>query len=108
VPADSPPESLPAIIFQYLFTVLLLRASHRKARCRTDHLLRVAGVFTLAALTMTCQTTLAAGITRFFARPLVRGAFLMRCLATLAGNLALSHSIHRRKTTIFFCHSRPP
>ena len=52
-------------------------------------ILCIAGVFPLAPLAMTRQTTLAARITRFFARPLVRGALLMRGLATLAGNLAL-------------------
>jgi hypothetical protein len=34
----------------------------------------------------------------------VRGAFLVRGLASLAGDLALLGSIHRCKSTIFFCH----
>ena len=53
---------------------------------------------------MARHPALAARLTRFLARPLVRGPFLMRGLAALAGNLALLASIHRCKSTILFGH----
>ena len=57
------------------------------------------------APTMARHTTLAAGITRFLAGPLVGRALLMGCLAALAGNLALLHAVHRSETTILFSHT---
>ena len=53
---------------------------------------------------MARHAALAAGLTRFFARPLVRRALLMRGLAALARNLALLASIHRCKSAVFFGH----
>jgi hypothetical protein len=53
---------------------------------------------------MTRHSAFAAGFTSFFARPLVRRSFLMRCFASLAGDLALFPSIHRSKSAVLFCH----
>jgi len=71
------------------------------------HLLRLAGVSLLAPSAMTRQPTFAARVARLFTRPLVRITFLMRSLATLAGNLFLLAAIHGRKSAIFFCHVDP-
>ena len=57
---------------------------------------------------MTRDPAFAAGITRFFAGPLVRCSLLMGGFATLARNLALLGRIHRRESTIFFGHLVPP
>src|SRR5688572_25361567 len=55
----------------------------------------VALLLLLAA--MARHPAFAARLPRFLTRPLVRGALLMRGLATLAGNLALLAPIHRCK-----------
>jgi hypothetical protein len=55
---------------------------------------------------MARHPALASRFTRFLARPLVRGSFLMRGLAALARNLALFASVHRRKSSILFGHLR--
>src|SRR5581483_4767206 len=77
---------------------------------RRSAVVRILPADALAALllllpAMTRHAALAPRLTRFLARPLVSGAFLMRRFATLAGNLALLRSIHRRKSAIFFCHA---
>src|SRR5687768_9528043 len=54
---------------------------------------------------MARHAALAAGFTRFLAGPLVGRALLMGCLATLAGNLALFHAVHRSESTILFSHT---
>ena len=53
---------------------------------------------------MARHPALAAGFARFLARPLVRGALLVRRLAALARNLALLVAVHRSKSAILFCH----
>jgi hypothetical protein len=57
---------------------------------------------------MTRDPAFAAGITRFFAGPLVGCPFLMGGFPALAGYLALLGRIHRRESTIFFGHLVPP
>src|SRR5262249_61282564 len=52
---------------------------------------------------MARHATLAAGLARLFARPLVRRPLLMRGLAALARDLSLLVPVHRRKSTILFC-----
>src|SRR4029079_14249644 len=86
----------------------ILRATERTRRHLARHRLLRLGrqLFLLAA--MARHPALAPGFARFLTGPLVRRAFLMRGLAALARNLALLHSIHRRKSTIFFCHDHPP
>src|SRR5688572_25262948 len=54
---------------------------------------------------MARHAALAAGLARFFAGPLMGRALLMRCLATLAGNLALLGAVHRRESAILFSHT---
>src|SRR5262249_36832323 len=51
------------------------------------------------------HAALAAGLARFLAGPLVRGALLMRRLAALARDLPLLVPVHRCKATILFCHA---
>src|SRR5262245_33635764 len=75
---------------------------HRFVRHRLRRLLRLRLLLLLAA--MARHPALAAGLTCFFARPLVSRAFLMRGLATLARNLALLVSVHRCESTILFGH----
>jgi hypothetical protein len=58
----------------------------------------------LATALVTGDPTLPSGIAGFFARPLVRGAFLMRGFSAFAGDLTLLGAVHRRETTIFLCH----
>src|SRR5438045_5597528 len=78
-----------------------------------DHLLRVRARLVaahLAALLLLLPSVarhaaLAAGLARFLARPLVRGAFLVRRLAAFARDLSLLVPVHRRKAAIFFCHA---
>ena len=53
---------------------------------------------------MARHPALAAGLTRFLTRPLVRRPFLVSGLAALAGDLALFVSIHRSKSAIFLGH----
>jgi hypothetical protein len=53
---------------------------------------------------MTRHPAFAAGFARFFARPFVRGALLMRRFATLRRDISLLPSVHRCEPTIFFCH----
>src|SRR5439155_20311706 len=60
-------------------------------------------LFLLAA--MARHAALAARFTRFFTRPLVRGALLVRRLAALARDLSLLVPVHRCKATIFFSHA---
>src|SRR5688500_16057637 len=57
---------------------------------------------------MACHSTLAAGFARFLAGPLVGRALLVGRLATLAGNLALFHAIHRGESAILFSHTSLP
>src|SRR5580765_1132054 len=70
------------------------------ARIRRDHIL----VLLLLLPPMAGHPALAAGFARFFARPLVRGALLVRRFSTLAGNLALLDTFHRGESTILCCH----
>jgi hypothetical protein len=53
---------------------------------------------------MTRETALAAGRLRLLTSPFVRGAFLVCRSTTLAGNLSLFISVHRRKAAIFGSH----
>jgi hypothetical protein len=53
---------------------------------------------------MARQSALATRCLRFLARPLVRGALLMRGATALAGDLALLVAIHRREATILDSH----
>src|SRR5688500_18144935 len=57
---------------------------------------------------MACHSTLAAGFARLLAGPLVGRALLVGRLATLAGNLALFHAIHRGESAIVFSHTTLP
>jgi hypothetical protein len=50
------------------------------------------------------QSALATRCLRFLARPLVRGALLMRGATALAGDLTLFVAIHRREPTILDSH----
>lgn len=68
----------------------------------------IRGLILLAAALVTRDPSFASGVTRFLARPLVRRAFLMSGLPALTGDLPLLRAVHRRKTTIFLCHVRPP
>src|SRR5205809_703890 len=54
---------------------------------------------------MARHSTLAAGLARLLAGPLVGRTFLMRCLAALAGNLALLETVHRGESAILFSHT---
>jgi hypothetical protein len=53
---------------------------------------------------VTRQSAFTAGGLRFLSCPLVSGTFFVRGAATLAGNLALLVTIHRRKPAIFNSH----
>jgi hypothetical protein len=53
---------------------------------------------------MTGHSAFASRLARFLACPLVRRPFLVRCLASLARDVALLVPIHRRKTSILFGH----
>src|SRR5688500_12622021 len=68
----------------------------RLAALRVHHLL---------AATMARHSTLAAGFARLLAGPLVGRALLVGRLATLTGNLALFHAIHRGESAILFSHT---
>ena len=63
-----------------------------------------AAALLLLLAAMARHPALATRFTRLFARPLVRGPFLMRGFAALARNLALFAPVHRRKSTILFGH----
>src|SRR5688572_15038941 len=58
----------------------------------------------LPTATVTRDSTLAARVSGFLARPLVGGTFLMGGLAPFARNLSLLSAIHRRKPAIFLGH----
>src|SRR5213078_19211 len=58
----------------------------------------------LLLATMARHAAFASSFTRFLARPLVRCTFLMGRFPALACDLALLASVHRCKSTIFFCH----
>src|SRR3989442_13805867 len=55
----------------------------------------------------TGQSTLATGLACLFRRPLVRGATLVRRLATLPGDFTLLIAMHRRKAALFHSHGTP-
>src|SRR5688500_743958 len=57
---------------------------------------------------MACHSTLAAGFARLLAGPLVGRPLLVGRLATLTGNLALFHAIHRGESAILFSHTTLP
>src|SRR4051812_3632190 len=65
------------------------------------------GRFILAALlaAVACHPALATSFAGFLARPLVRGALLMRGLSALARYVSLLAPVHRRESAIFFGHS---
>src|SRR5687768_12340805 len=71
----------------------------RLAALRVHHLL---------AATMARHSTLTAGFARLLAGPLVGRPLLVGRLATLAGNLALFHAIHRGESAILFSHTSLP
>src|SRR5437773_5018601 len=62
------------------------------------------GAVRLLFAAMAGHPAFAAGLARFFTRPLVRGALLVRRLAPLTRDLALLVPLHRGKSTILCCH----
>ena len=60
--------------------------------------------YLLLPAAMAGHPALAPGFTRLFAGPLVRRALLVGSFATLARDVSLLVSIHRRKSAILCCH----
>ena len=80
------------------------RNLHLDRAILTARVVAIRGLSLFAPALVTGDPSLASGVTRFLARPLVRRAFLVSGLSALAGDLSLLRAVHRRKTTIFLCH----
>ena len=89
--AGNPLESPRAIIFQYLYPITPSVRSSRSTRRRPSHASRPS--LLLTPTTMTRESALASGVTRFFAGPLVGSALLVGSLTTLTGNLFLPSTV---------------
>src|SRR5688572_24096048 len=90
--------------------VLIVAARTLGGLWRVERRCRLAAlrIHHLLAATMARHSTLTAGFARLLAGPLVGRPLLVGRFATLAGNLALLHAIHRGESAILFSHTTLP